>query len=168
MGLEEGKKLRPDYTPEQEKKYDESRERFGLRVSNAALVGKSVPREGEQMAAVQTHAIFEKYLRLELQKMGVQMREDDLQKIMSASSEGFSTISHRVTRKTNTALRLLPWFNIKPFFGAGEEQDVYSDEDVKELSERYPIDKLREASFKAWEDTRLELKREEGTVTDRL
>src|SRR3989344_6704261 len=128
MGLEMGKR---NASSEQEKKHEESTKRFELRVSNDFIKGKQVPKEDQQMAKIQTHAVFEKHLREEIKQRGIQMREDDLQKIMTIGDRGsrhvLGTINSNVERLSDSRDKS-PLFRTKPIFDKLEPRTIYGAE----------------------------------------
>lgn len=167
MGLEMGKR---NASSEQEKRHEESTKRFELRVSNDFIKGKQVPKEDQQMAKIQTHAIFEKHFREEIKQRGIQMREDDLQKIMSISGQGsrptLSTISNNVERLSD-GRNVSQTFRLKPIFDKIEPRTIYGAE-AEELAKRYPMDELQKAAETAMEKTTEQIKRSESSAIDEL
>ena len=167
MGLEMGKR---NASSEQEKKHEESTKRFELRVSNDFIKGKQVPKEDQQMAKIQTHAVFEKHLREEMKQRGIQIREDDLQKIMTigdrSSRHVLGTISNNVERLSDSR-DASQTFRVRPVFDKQEPRVIYGAE-AAELAKRYPIDSLQKAAEAAMEKTTEEIKRGESTTIDEL
>ncbi|MDO8561910.1 MAG: hypothetical protein Q7S05_03730 [bacterium] len=161
MGLEPGFNKR--YSPEQVKEHEENRERFDLQISNDTVRGKWDPSwnsEDEQMAKIQTHAIFEKHLREGLKEGGVRMREDDLQKLISVNGPLLRTIGSRIERQAGN----LPSFKVTDVFGGQNHPRMTHGDDAQELARRYPMESLQKAAEKALQKTENEIKQREEDV----
>ena len=151
MGLEEKRDDR-GLTSKQVKDYKESREQFRHQISNDHVRGKSKPEwgfEDEQMAKIQTHAIFEKHLREELKTQGVQMSEDDLQKIISIDSPLLRIIGERIERKSDNPLS----FSRTAIFDDPNKSRMIYGEGAQELAKQYPMEASQKAAKEAMEKT---------------